>query len=140
MQDDLLEKHITTKHGVKGNVRYITISDNVPEHWDSIIDIGKSNYQWYAYIFHDKDKDTEKHLHILLYDEGGTTLKSHCARFASVVPSNFICKVISPRSMARYLIHRDSPEKFQYDEKLVFTNSLDKYRSFLLEVQSDNEP
>ena len=134
--DEQDRKKLTTRSGVRGNVRYITITDNVPEHWDDIIHIGKSSYTWWAYIYHDCD-DTDKHLHILLYDEGGTSLTSHCNRFSSVLPSNFIEKVWSPRAMARYLIHKDNPEKFQYDIKNVFTNSKDKLISFFKESNSD---
>lgn len=134
--DDKDMKKLTTTSGVKGNVRYITITDNIPEHWDSIISIGKSSYSWWAYIYHDKD-DTDKHLHILLYDEGGTNLKSHCNRFASVIPANFVLKVWSPRSMARYLIHKDNPEKHQYSLDEVYTNSKDKLYSFFKELNSD---
>lgn len=134
--NDKERSKLTTKSGVRGNVRYITITDNIEEHWDSIISIGKSCYTWWAYIYHDQD-DTDKHLHILLYDEGGTTLSSHAKRFSSVVPSNFIEKVWSPRAMARYLVHKDNPEKFQYDIKNVFTNSKDKLYSFFKETNSD---
>ena len=130
--DDKDRSRLTTTSGVRGNVRYITITDNMPEHWDEIIQIGKSCYTWWAYIFHDSD-DTDKHLHILLYDEGGTNLSSHAKRFSSVLPSNFIEKVWSPRAMARYLIHKDNPEKFQYELDSVETNSKDKLYSFFKE-------
>ena len=53
---------LTTTSGVKGNVRYITITDNIPDHWDTILSIIKASYTWYAYIYHDKDKDTAKHI------------------------------------------------------------------------------
>lgn len=135
MEDKNLEK-LTTNVGIKGNVRYITITDNNPLHWDDIIAIAKSSYTWYAYIYHDKD-DTDKHLHILCYDEGGTTLKAHCLRFSSVIPSNFVCKVRNPRAMARYLTHKDNSEKFHYDLKDVETNAKDKLYSFYKELSSD---
>lgn len=135
MEDKNLTK-LTTNVGVKGNVRYITITDNVPLHWQDLITIVKSSYTWYAFIYHDKD-DTDKHIHILAYDEGGTSLKAHCKRFSSVIPSNFVLKVYNPRAMARYLIHKDNPEKFQYDLKNIETNSKDKLYSFMKELNSD---
>lgn len=134
--DDADKKRLISKVGVKGNVRYITVTDNVPEHWDSIIAIAKSNYSWWAYVYHDKD-DTDKHLHIMCYDKGGTSLKAHCARFSSVIPSNFVCKVYNPRAMARYLIHKDNPEKHQYQMSEIFTNSKDKLCGFFVEINSD---
>lgn len=135
MEDKNLDK-LTTKTGVKGNVRYITITDNIPEHWEPLISITKSSYTWYAFIFHDKD-ETDKHIHILAYDEGGTSLKAHCKRFSSVVPSNFVLKVFNPRAMARYLIHKDNSDKFQYNIESVETNSKDKLYSFMKELSSD---
>lgn len=121
----------------KGNQRYITISSNQPEQWEPIIEAVKINYVWWAYIFHDKD-DTEKHLHILAYDgKRGTSIKAHANRFEGIIPPNFVCSVRNPRAMARYLIHKDSPTKHQYDESEVFTNSLDKYRTFFEEYKAD---
>lgn len=134
--DEKEKKRLTTNTGVKGNVRYITITDNVPEHWDDLIAIVRSSYNWFAYIYHDND-DTDKHIHILAYDEGGTSLKSHCARFSSVIPSNFVLKVWNPRSMARYLIHKDSPEKFQYKYDDIVTNGRDKLAGFFKDMNAD---
>lgn len=130
MEHDLL--NLITGCNTKGNVRYITISDNCSEHWPSLLSILKSNYDFWAYIYHDADKNNDgslvsKHLHILAYDAAGTTLKSHCERFSSVIPPNFICKVKSPRAMARYLIHKDNKEKYQYDLDSVETSDKDKY-------------
>ena len=154
MEHDLLK--LITGSNTKGNVRYITISDNCSEHWPSLLSIVKSNYDFYAYIYHDADKNEDgslvpKHLHILAYDMSGTTLKAHCERFSSVIPPNFICKVKSPRAMARYLIHKDNKEKHQYaiddvqtsdkDKYLLWvngndvSNSLDEYHDFLLVKQ-----
>ena len=134
--DDNDKNRLVTRSGVRGNVRYITITDNIPEHWPEIIQIGKACYTWWAFIYHDHD-DTDKHLHILLYDEGGTSLNAHCKRFESVIPSNFVEKVWSPRAMARYLVHKDNPEKHQYDVTLIQTNSKDKLMSFFKENNSD---
>lgn len=134
--DESEKKKLLTRSGVKGNVRYITITDNIPEHWDSLISIAKTHYQWWAYIYHDKD-NTDKHIHLLCYDKGGTSLKSHCDRFSSVVPSHFVEKVWNGRAMARYLIHKDDPQKHQYQVSEVFTSSKDKFASFLLDENKD---
>lgn len=134
--DEKDKKRLISHTNVRGNVRYITITDNCPNHWDELISILKSNYSWWAYIFHDKD-DTDKHIHLIGYDKGGTSLKAHCERFKSVVPSNFVCKVYNPRAMARYLVHKDNPEKFQYDTKFVQTNCIDKFYGFLSDENHD---
>lgn len=130
------QKRLLTRSGVKGNVRYITITDNIPEHWDLLIAIAKTYYQWWAYIYHDKD-DTDKHIHLLCYDKAGTTLKVHCERFSSVIPSNLVCKVWSGRAMARYLIHKDDSQKHQYLASEVITSSRDKFEGFLLDENRD---
>ena len=134
--DDKEKKRLTSNVGVKGNVRYITITDNIAEHFQPLLSITKSSYTWYAYIYHEHD-DTDKHIHILAYDEGGTSLKAHCKRFESVIPPNFVLKVFSPRAMARYLIHKDSPEKYQYDYNDIITNGKDKLASFFREDSGD---
>lgn len=134
--DEQDKKRLITNVGTKGNVRYITLTVNRKEQWDDIIRIAKENYHWFAYIYHDRD-DAEKHLHILCYDKGGTSLKAHCERFSGVIPSHMVCKVFNPRAMARYLIHKDSPDKFQYSEKDVCTNNLDKFYGFLEDETRD---
>lgn len=134
--DDQDKAKLTTTVGIKGNIRYITITSNQEEQWDKIIDVAKMNYHWYAYVFHDKD-DTEKHLHIMAYDKGGTSIKAHCARFEGVIPPNFVCKVRNPRAMARYLIHMDSPEKHRYQESDIVTNNTDKYHAFLEDLRTN---
>lgn len=135
MDNDAISR-LTTTTGIKGNVRCITISDNVAEHWEELLRIVKANYQNYYYIYHDRDIDEngnlkQKHIHIVALDRGGTSFKAHCARFESVIPSQFICKVKSPRAMVRYLTHKDSPDKFQYDDKDVVTNSKEKYAQYV---------
>lgn len=133
---------LTTTTGIKGNIRCITFSDNEPAHWEELIKITKANYQNYYYIYHDKDLDEngnlkKKHLHIVAFDKGGTSFKAHCSRYESVIPANMIRKVRSPRAIVRYLTHKDSPNKAQYDEKEVFTNSLSKYRAYLRDEIDD---
>ena len=137
MDESDKKRLLTTCNTKKGNVRCITITDNIPDHWDSLISIAKSNYEFWAYIYHDKDDGIDKHLHLLCLERGGTSLKSHCRRFESVVPANFVCKVTSPRAMARYLIHLDNPQKFQYARNDVVTSSKDKYASFLSSSSDD---
>lgn len=124
-----------TRH--RGNIRCITITDNIPDHWDKIIEIAQSSYANWYYIYHDKDEGVEKHLHIVCYDSGGTTLKRHCERFGEVVPPNFIEIVISPRAICRYLIHLNAPEKHRYSRDEVVTNSPDKLASYLEDSHHD---
>lgn len=127
---------LTTTSGTRSNnCRYITISDNVPEHWDDLIRVAQSSYNSFWYIRHDKDSDTLPHLHLVCFDKAGTSLKAHCERFSSIVPSNMVCKVKAPRAMLRYLIHKDQPEKFQYDKGLVQTNHPSYFASAIDDIQ-----
>lgn len=141
--DEKSKKRLISRSNIKkGNVRCITITDNIPEHWDNLITIAKSYYDFWAYIYHDRDTDRDnhiigKHLHLLCFDKGGTTLKSHCGRFEGVVHPNFVEKVRAPRAMARYLIHLDDPEKFQYSRDDVITNHKDRYASYLCNHDAD---
>ena len=45
-------------------------------------------------------------------------------------------KMQDPRGMCRYLIHRDNPEKYQYDEKDISTNNLDRLSAYLADEDS----
>lgn len=114
--------HYTTNNkSLRGNVKCIDITDNVPEHWESLISLAKIYYSRYAYIYHVSDIQ-KKHIHLVCYDKGGTTLKCHCQRFSSVLPSNFIERTKSPRSMLRYLTHIDFKDKEQYSVSDIITN------------------
>lgn len=142
MEDSERKKLTTRVNTRRGNCRVITISDNVPEHWEDLIFIAKSSYDFYAYIFHDKDVDENgelipKHLHLLCIDKGGTTFKRHCERFSSVIAANFIEKGTSPRALARYLTHKDSPKKFQYSYDDIVCNQPDRLASFYRDTSSD---
>lgn len=123
----------------KGNIRAITITDNVPEHFPLLIQITKDSYDFYAYIIHDSDDGVEPHIHILATCKGGTTLKAHCERYSSVIPSNFVCIVTSIPAMAKYLIHKNRPEKHQYDVSAVITNSKEHYMKLVSDGPSDSK-
>lgn len=134
--NDKEKQLLCTTTGVKGNVRSITITDNVPSHWPELLNIVRASYDFYAYIYHDHDihddgTPVEKHIHILCVEKGGTTLKAHCARFSSVIPANMVCKVKNPRSLAKYLIHQGYEDKYQYSKENVITNNVPRYEGML---------
>ena len=134
------KKHLTFTHKVKSNVRAITICDYVEDHFDDLISIAKSHYDFYAYVIHDKDEnESGKHIHLLCMCKGGTSLPAHCRRFESVIPANFVCVVKSPRAMARYLIHKDNPEKYQYSFDEIVSNDLDKCASYISDIQDSKQ-
>lgn len=74
---------------------------------------------------HDKDvnaDNTQKksHYHIILCYEGPTTYKNVCSLTESLnqpIPQ----PLEQLRGYYRYLIHKDNPEKYQYDESMITT-------------------
>lgn len=72
---------------------------------------------------HDKDINPDntikkEHYHIILSYEGPTTynnVKKLCDSLNQPIPQ----PLESIRGYYRYLVHKDNPEKFQYDERLI---------------------
>lgn len=101
----------------------------------------------YFYITHHPDKADEnentkeeiasslrEHLHFLCCFNGGRNIKQ-VSDFLEL-PSNFIQRVKDPRSTQRYLVHKDSPDKIQYDISDVVTNS---FNSLELSLQDNQD-
>lgn len=113
-------------------IRYITITDNVPENFDKIIKVAKSSYKWYWYIFHDRDLDEngtikKKHLHLVCFDSSPATISKAVKNFEGCTLPNCVEACKSGRAMLRYLIHKDDPDKFQYESKDVQTNNIGQF-------------
>lgn len=124
------------------NVRYIHITDNIPENWENIIRIAKKNYFWYAYIYHDSDINEDgtkkkKHLHLVAMEKGGTTIQAHCRRFEGVCLPNCIEAVKCARGMVRYLIHKDDEDKFQYSLDDIVTSNRTQLLGYFQESCDD---
>ena len=122
-------------------IRYIHITDNVPENWDKIIKVAKSSYKYYWYIFHDKDKDEngtlkKKHLHLICYDSSPATINKALSNFKGTTLDNCIEGCRSGRAMIRYLIHKDDTDKFQYSPQEVTSNNMTQFYSAI--EDSDN--
>ena len=76
----------------------------------------------YAGCVHDKDKDTEPHLHLYFnFGDGGATFED-VARWLGDKPER-VQKVKGRKAdMLKYLTHRNCPDKYQYDDSEVFSN------------------
>lgn len=75
----------------------------------------------YAYIIHNKDKDTKKHIHIAIRFTNSYDTKYISNWFN--IPEQYIGKVKGKWSdMLNYLTHRNAPDKFQYDDIEVVSN------------------
>lgn len=130
--NDTDKDKLIDKTNRKGGVYCITISSNQPEQWEKLICIAKTFYPFWAYIYHDQDKDASgafiaKHLHLVCSDRKCPSFKMHSSYFEGVIPSYMIEKVKSSRAILRYLTHEDFPEKYHYTKDLVETNNRDKY-------------
>lgn len=72
-------------------------------------------FPFYAYIDHKPDKVTDDsdnhfHTHLVFCCNGSRSIGQLADKF--LIPSNYIQKVRTTRSMLRYLVHADNPEKF----------------------------
>lgn len=88
----------------------------------------------YAYILHMNDVDDDDnlkkaHIHCIVKFNTQKLLSSFAQEVG--LEENYIQKVQSLQSSVRYLVHKDNPEKFQYDPELICSNwnyiELDKY-------------
>lgn len=112
---------------------YIAFSVNKEEQFDSIIETladFADPPKWYGFIFHDKDKDEngelkKRHMHVFV--------KSHPLRLSAWadkfdLPENMIEIPKSVYACARYLIHADQPEKYQYNIDDVVSSNIEYYK------------
>lgn len=88
--------------------------------------------KYYAYIFHDKDTNDDgtlkpRHLHFVCQDRH--SLKTWAKLLD--LPVNMIEIVRNFRSINRYLIHQDNPEKYLYTPDDVITNLPLRYKSYI---------
>lgn len=85
-----------------------------------------TNLKTYAFIVHDKDVREDgqlkpKHFHCVLTFKDTTT--SSCVAKVLKVEEQYINKIrTTTKSAELYLIHKNNPEKFQYDPKCVYAN------------------
>lgn len=86
--------------------------------WDSIykdilLDI-KSNFRNYAYCVHQPESNEKKvHTHLILVVDNSRTIDSICSRLH--IPQNLCQPIRGLRGACRYLVHKDSDDKIQYD-------------------------
>lgn len=99
----------------------ILYPDSAPDNWrDKLRETG---IQCAISPLHDKDINPDNtpkkpHYHIILCYEGPTTYKNVCSLTDSLnqpIPQ----PLEQLRGYYRYLVHKDNPEKYQYDETLI---------------------
>lgn len=81
----------------------------------------KSMVKDYAFILHDKDKDTKPHYHIAIRFNNAVEY-SNVAKWFDI-KEQYVGKVKGKwQDILKYLIHENAPEKYQYEEKEVISN------------------
>lgn len=100
----------------------IIYPESAPKNWKDLIN--DKHISW-CNILHDKDVNPDgtikkAHYHVILFFDGKksyTQIKSLTDELNAPIPQ----KVESPKGMVRYLIHKDNPEKYQYDKDIIET-------------------
>lgn len=122
------------------NQFWITLHKLTMEENNRGIEYLKNIADKYAYVLHNKDvsEDGElktPHYHMYLYTKDRVRESTLRNKLSTMMGCNLDgCKVEyaqSPRSCIRYLVHKDSPDKYQYEhcEIIVRNISVDAYLS-----------
>lgn len=104
------------------NYACMVYPDSAPENW---VDILKdSHIPIFISPLHEKDIDPlgqpkKPHYHVMVMYDGVQTLDQVREFLNGIAANNFVEIVKSLRGYARYLIHKDNPEKVQYDAEQV---------------------
>ena len=107
----------------KRNWSFLMYPDSVPSDWMEFLQ--KTGLQCAISPLHDKDIDPtglpkKPHYHVILCYSGPTSfnvVKSITDTLNSPIP----IPLEQVKGMYRYFTHKDNPDKFQYDEKDIFT-------------------
>lgn len=103
---------------------------------------------FYAFILHDRDineNGEKKPSHYHLFAE--TNTKQGKVKWLDALQKVFpflprealtVSAVQSERSCLRYLVHRDNPEKWQYDTEEVYTSAKKRFERAFEEVKDSN--
>lgn len=107
---------------------------------DDVLDSIKSHSYKFAYILHDEDvftssdadsdsdigKHKKTHIHVVFFWDNSYQLGYIANKIG--LPSNYLQKVESRTGAIQYLIHKNNPEKHQYNISDIVTN-IDKIKS-----------
>ena len=81
-----------------------------------------SQLKAFSYCLHDRDKDKEPHIHIIIISKMPMLLQTYINWFKFIDENDnkvntFGEKLVDIKGAYQYLLHLNSPEKYQYDEK-----------------------
>lgn len=119
---------------IKSN-RFVIVS-HIPEQREQLKENIK-NYPFWAYIDHYPDTECQtEHTHFMFRIKGTRSIDSIAKELR--IPSNFIEVLRFDRSMCRYFVHKDSPEKCQYSLTDIKTNSIARFKSAMVDNYNDD--
>lgn len=103
-------------------------------HEESSRDFLKSNcedFPFWGWIDHVPDKEVDDsdchfHTHLIFRTAGTRRIKDVADKLQ--IPPNFVQKCRNIRSMLRYFIHLDNPDKVQYSESDVHSNKISEFK------------
>lgn len=112
----------------------VVYPDSAPNDWRSILD--DLHIPWVESPLHDKDVNPDgevkkSHWHIMLLFDSKKSY-AQIKEITSLINSPNPQKVANSRSMVRYFVHMDNPEKYQYDKSLIIPHGgaeIDRYLS-----------
>lgn len=104
------------------NIVFLIYEESAKPNWEQIL---RDYHIPCMYIRHDRDPK-KIHWHVILCFEGKKSLKQLQEIVDNIGAANGHFEVVnSIRAMARYLIHLDDPDKFQYDIEEVKSIAID---------------
>lgn len=106
---------------------------------DNMLENGDINF--YAFILHNKDlteegKPKKEHFHLMV-DYNLKTHKSSTAELTKLLKTEYsiedarVKKITNYKAFARYLIHKDNKNKYQYNKKEIITSDLTELEEML---------
>ena len=114
---------------------FVLYPESAPENWKSILD--DLHVEWICSPLHDKDinangEPKKPHFHVILSFDGNK--KSFDQVVKIIEPFNcpgYAEPVLAMSAMIRYLVHRDNPDKAQYDTKdITLGGGVDLFKYF----------
>lgn len=93
------------------------------------------NDRWFYAMHEPDDEDGTPHLHLVIMR---SPAKIITVSRQLGIPENFIQPAINYKRDIRYLIHKDNPEKKQYDPSIVTCSHPGIFKSMLIDVANDD--
>lgn len=106
------------KDGRSRNWNFILYPESAPANWIDIID--ETRIEWVCSPLHDKDIDPngepkKSHYHITLLYPSDKSFNQVSELVVDILKQPIPIKCISVKGSIRYMVHKDNPDKYQYN-------------------------